>query len=50
MQGQRTLADAILILPPYYHAGVPEQGIAAFLQQILEASPLPVYFYKYAAC
>ena len=49
LQGQRPLADAILVLPPYYLAGVSQAGIAAFLRPILQASQLPVFLYNFPA-
>ena len=48
-QGERTLADVLLVLPPYYLAGVTEAGIAAFLRVILQASKLPVFLYNFPA-
>lgn len=49
MQGQCTRADAVLVLPPYYLAGVPEQGNAEFLRRVLAASSLPVFIYNFPA-
>ena len=46
LQGERSRADGVLVLPPYYLAGVPDAGVEAFLRRVLEASQLPVYFYK----
>ncbi|KAK9791555.1 hypothetical protein WJX73_001960 [Symbiochloris irregularis] len=48
-RGQQARADAVLVLPPYYLAGVPEEGNAAFLRRVLAASSLPVYVYNFPA-
>lgn len=50
LQGKiKANADAILVLPPYYLAGVSEAGIAAFLRKVLAASRLPVFLYNFPA-
>ena len=48
MQGQQTLADAVLLLPPYYFASVPDKGIENFILAVLQKSKLPSYLYNYS--
>lgn len=40
-------ADAIVTLPPYYYAHLPELGILSFFRAILQHSSLPVYLYHF---
>ena len=49
VQGQQSIADAILVLPPYYLAGVTEEGIENFFRAILQESKLPVLLYNFPA-
>ncbi|KAL3143555.1 hypothetical protein ABBQ38_002354 [Trebouxia sp. C0009 RCD-2024] len=46
--GQRTVADAVLLLPPYYFASVPDQGIENFILAVLQKTQLPSYLYNYS--
>lgn len=48
MQGQQSVADAVLLLPPYYFASVPDQGIENFLLAVLQKTKLPSYLYNYS--
>ena len=48
MQGQQTIADAILLLPPYYFASTPDAGIENFLMAVLQTTKLPCYLYNYS--
>src|SRR6516165_8126541 len=64
--GAAALADAIaltrhaaelgfagaLVLPPFYYKGVPDEGLIAYVQAVVEAtlaSPIPVYLYHFPA-
>lgn len=47
-QGQQTVADAVLLLPPYYFASVPDQGIENFILAVLQKTKLPTYLYNYS--
>lgn len=46
--GQQTIADAILLLPPYYFASTPDAGIETFLLAVLQTTKLPCYLYNYS--
>lgn len=46
--GQQSVADAVLLLPPYYFASVPDQGIENFLLAVLQKTKLPSYLYNYS--
>ena len=48
VQGQQTVADAVLLLPPYYFASVPDQGIENFILAVLQKTKLPSYLYNYS--
>ena len=48
MQGQQTVADAVLLLPPYYFATVPDAGIENFILAVLKTTKLPSYLYNYS--
>ncbi len=48
VQGQLPVADAVLLLPPYYFASVPDAGIANFLLAVLQTTKLPSYLYNYS--
>ena len=41
------LADAVLVLPPFYFSHVSDVGLEHFLQSILEEAELPVYLYNF---
>lgn len=43
----RHWADAALLLPPYYFASPPVEGVAEFLVSVTADSPLPVYLYNF---
>src|SRR5437773_1149158 len=62
--GAAALADAIaltrhaaelgfagaLLLPPFYYKGVPDDGLAAYVETIVQAStgkPIPIYLYHF---
>jgi 4-hydroxy-tetrahydrodipicolinate synthase len=64
--GAAALADAIalsrhaaelgfagaLVLPPFYYKGVPDDGLVAYVQAIVEATaarPIPIYLYHFPA-
>jgi 4-hydroxy-tetrahydrodipicolinate synthase len=41
-----------LVLPPFYYKGVPDDGLAAYVQAIVgatAATPIPIYLYHYPA-
>ena len=41
-----------LVLPPFYYKGVPDDGLAAYVDIIVQASaskPIPIYLYHYPA-
>jgi len=40
-------ADALLILPPYYYAGVGEKGLANYFEAALREAVQPIYLYNY---
>jgi len=40
-------ADALLILPPYYFAGVSDAGVIDFFRQALEGVDTPVFLYNF---
>lgn len=48
MQGQQKVADAVLLLPPYYFASVPDEGIENFILAVLQRTKLPSYLYNYS--
>ncbi|KAK9818580.1 hypothetical protein WJX74_002946 [Apatococcus lobatus] len=48
-RGQQSIADAVLVLPPYYQAGVTDEGIEEFFRTILKESELPVLLYNFPA-
>lgn len=48
VQGQQTVADAILVLPPYYFSSVPDAGIENFILAVLQTTKLPSYLYNYS--
>jgi dihydrodipicolinate synthase/N-acetylneuraminate lyase len=40
-------ADALLILPPYYYAGVTDEGLIDFFREGLEGVETPVFLYNF---
>ncbi len=51
LAGELGFAGA-LVLPPFYYKGVSEDGVAAYIEAIAEASstaPAPIYLYHYPA-
>ena len=41
-----------LILPPFYYKGVPDDGLAAYIETIVKATaekPIPIYLYHFPA-
>jgi 4-hydroxy-tetrahydrodipicolinate synthase len=38
-----------LVLPPFYYKGVPDDGLAAFIDAIVRATGIPIYLYNYPA-
>ena len=38
-----------LVLPPFYYKGVPDDGLAAYIDAIVRATRLPIYLYNYPA-
>ena len=40
-------ADALVVLPPFYLAGVPESGIVSFLSEVLSRTSLPIFLYHF---
>jgi 4-hydroxy-tetrahydrodipicolinate synthase len=41
-----------LVLPPFYYKGVPDDGLAAYIEKIVSATaarPIPIYLYHYPA-
>jgi 4-hydroxy-tetrahydrodipicolinate synthase len=43
----RDHADAALLLPPFYYAGIDEAGCTAFMREVLGHGTLPVYLYNF---
>jgi dihydrodipicolinate synthase/N-acetylneuraminate lyase len=43
----RDHADGILLLPPYYYAGIDDAGCLAFFRRVLERNALPAYLYNF---
>ena len=48
LQGQQAVADAVLLLPPYYFSKVPDAGIEKFVTAVLQTTKLPCYLYNYS--
>jgi 4-hydroxy-tetrahydrodipicolinate synthase len=40
---------AALILPPFYYKGVPDDGLAAYIDTIVKATTIPIYLYHFPA-
>jgi 4-hydroxy-tetrahydrodipicolinate synthase len=38
-----------LVLPPFYYKGVPDDGLAAYIDAIVGATGIPLYLYNYPA-
>ncbi|CAL8464129.1 g3664 [Coccomyxa elongata] len=47
LQGEQVSVDAALLLPPYYFAGMAEEGLERWLRQVLEVAHQPVYLYNF---
>lgn len=48
LQGKQPVADAVLLLPPYYFSNVPDAGIENFVSSVLHTTKLPSYLYNYS--
>lgn len=48
LQGKQTVADAVLLLPPYYFSKTPDAGIEKFITSVLQHTALPAYLYNYS--
>lgn len=44
---QQQGCDAILVIPPFYYKGVPEDGLVAYYMRLLDAVEIPVMLYNY---
>ncbi|GIV20456.1 MAG: putative DapA-like lyase [Armatimonadota bacterium] len=44
---QQQGCDAILVIPPFYYKGVPEDGLVAYYMRLLDAVDIPVLLYHY---
>jgi 4-hydroxy-tetrahydrodipicolinate synthase len=40
-------ADAVLLLPPFYYAGISTEGCLSFFRHVLESCRLPTYLYNF---
>ncbi len=38
-----------LVLPPFYYKGVPDDGLAAYIGALVEATTIPIYLYHFPA-
>ena len=38
-----------LVLPPFYYKGVPDDGLAAYINAIVRSTGIPIYLYNYPA-
>jgi 4-hydroxy-tetrahydrodipicolinate synthase len=38
-----------LVLPPFYYKGVPDDGLIAYIDQIVAATPIAIYLYHFPA-
>src|SRR3954447_3890693 len=38
-----------LVLPPFYYKGVPDDGLAAYVDALVRATRIPIYLYNYPA-
>lgn len=47
IRSSRSLADHVLVLPPFYYATPRQEGVEAFLRQVLEWSEQPVILYNF---
>ncbi len=47
MERQALASDAFLVLPPYYLADPPEEGLSAFFRRALTGTPRLVYLYNF---
>ena len=48
VQGKQLVADAVLLLPPYYFSKTPDAGIEKFISSVLQHTKLPSYLYNYS--
>ncbi|MBS1714804.1 MAG: dihydrodipicolinate synthase family protein [Armatimonadetes bacterium] len=47
VQAHKDGADAVLVMPPGYFRQATEDGVAAWFERLLDASPIPVIAYNY---
>jgi 4-hydroxy-tetrahydrodipicolinate synthase len=38
-----------LVLPPFYYKGVPDDGLAAYINALVQAADIPIYLYHFPA-
>ena len=38
-----------LVLPPFYYKGVPDDGLAAYIRELVQAADIPLYLYHFPA-
>ena len=38
-----------LVLPPFYYKGVPDDGLAAYIRELVQAADVPLYLYHFPA-
>jgi 4-hydroxy-tetrahydrodipicolinate synthase len=38
-----------LVLPPFYYKGVPDDGLAAYVSELVQAADIPLYLYHFPA-
>jgi 4-hydroxy-tetrahydrodipicolinate synthase len=46
---QETGFGGALVLPPFYYKGVPDDGLIAYIDQIVAATSIPLYLYHFPA-
>jgi len=47
LEHSNAYGDSVLLLPPYYFAGVTDSGLEMFFGEILKRSQIPVYLYNF---
>ncbi|MGR8941645.1 MAG: dihydrodipicolinate synthase family protein, partial [Gammaproteobacteria bacterium] len=47
IDGTQGRSDAVMILPPYYYAGVRNDGLCRFFEKALSGNSLPVFLYHF---
>jgi dihydrodipicolinate synthase/N-acetylneuraminate lyase len=47
IRGAQGIADAVLLLPPYYYAGARTEGLCRFFTETLADTTLPVFLYNF---